>query len=167
MMTGGTFGIGSSILDARQDIQVAGAAWAAEPLAVRAAVLARAARDLARAEWLVRELEDATGRPAHEIWSAELLPTVDALRWLAREGRSALRPCRLPSSGLQWFFRPARHTLHWDPLGVVGVISPANSLLFLAVPQIAGALLGGNAVLWKPALIGTGIARAVLAPSSP
>lgn len=166
MMTiGGMFGTGSaaSVLGARQDVQLAGAAWAAEALTVRAAVLTRAARDLAHAEWLVQELERATGRPAHEIWSAELLPTVDALRWLARSGRAALRPRRLPGSGLQWFFRPARQTLHWDPLGVVGVISPANSLLFLAVPQIAGALLGGNAVLWKPALIGTGIARAVLA----
>jgi acyl-CoA reductase-like NAD-dependent aldehyde dehydrogenase len=46
---------------------------------------------------------------------------------------------------------------------VVGVITPSNSLLFLAVPQIAAALLGGNAVLWKPAPAGTTIARAVLA----
>ena len=165
-MTGeGTVETGSagSILDARRGVRLAGAAWAAEPLATRAAVLARAARDLASAEWLVQELEHATGCPAHEVWSAELLPTVDALQWLAKTGRAALRPRRLPGSGLQWFFRSVRHTLHWDPLGVVGVISPANSLLFLAVPQIAGALLSGNAVLWKPALIGTGIARAVLA----
>jgi acyl-CoA reductase-like NAD-dependent aldehyde dehydrogenase len=111
------FGTGSCVvLGARLDAQLAGAAWAAQSLAVRAAVLARAARDLARAEWLVQELEDATGRPAHEIWSAELLPTVDALRWLASAGRAALRPRRLPGSGLQWFFRPARHSF-WDRSG--------------------------------------------------
>jgi hypothetical protein len=70
MMTiGGMFGTGSaaSVLGAGQDVQLAGAAWAAEPLTVRAAVLTRAARDLAHAEWLVQELERATGRPAHEI----------------------------------------------------------------------------------------------------
>ena len=79
MMTiGGMFGTGSaaSVLGARQDAQLAGGAWAAEPLTVRAAVLTRAARDLAHAEWPVQELERATGRPAHEIRSAELLPTV-------------------------------------------------------------------------------------------
>jgi acyl-CoA reductase-like NAD-dependent aldehyde dehydrogenase len=104
MMTiGGMFGTGSaaSILDARQDIQLVGAAWAAEPLTVRAAVLVRAARDLAHAEWLVQELERATGRPAHEIWSAELLPTVDALRWLARSGRAGF-----PAPGFSGSFDP-------------------------------------------------------------
>jgi aldehyde dehydrogenase (NAD+) len=40
----------------------------------------------------------------------------------------------------------------------VGVVTPGNSLLFLAVPQIAAALLAGNAVLWKPAPLGGGLA---------
>lgn len=147
----------------REAAQRAGADWAAASLAVRGAVLARAARELAGAEWLVQMAARAAARPVHEVWSAELLPTVDALRWLADAGRSALRPRRLRSSSLQWFFQPARHELHWDALGVVGVISPGNSLLFVPLSQIAGALLGGNAVVWKPAPAGTAIALAVLA----
>jgi acyl-CoA reductase-like NAD-dependent aldehyde dehydrogenase len=139
----------------------AGPAWAATPLAARAAVLARAAQDLAAADWLAQAIARASGRPLDEVWSAEVLPTVDALRWLAGSGASALRPRRIPSSGLQWFFRPARHELSWEPFGVVGVVSPGNSLLFLAVPQIAGAILGGNAVLWKSAPAGAEVAIAV------
>jgi acyl-CoA reductase-like NAD-dependent aldehyde dehydrogenase len=96
----------------RDGLRRAGAAWAVEPLTARAAVLARAARELAHTPSLVQELTQATGRPAHEVWSAELLPTIDALRWLARAGRAALRPRRLRGSALQWFFRPARHELH-------------------------------------------------------
>jgi acyl-CoA reductase-like NAD-dependent aldehyde dehydrogenase len=142
--------------------RVAGSAWAARPLAGRAAVLRGAARELATADWLVDAIASAAARPVHEIWSAELLPTVDALRWLGRAGPAALRPRRLQGSRLQWYFRSARHELHWDPLGVIGVVSPGNSLLFLPVAQIAAALLGGNAVLWKPAPGGTAVALAVL-----
>jgi acyl-CoA reductase-like NAD-dependent aldehyde dehydrogenase len=54
--------------------------------------------------------------------------------------------------------------LTWDPFGVVGVITPGNAPLFLSVPQVAAALLAGNAVLWKPAPAGD--ALAVLAASA-
>jgi acyl-CoA reductase-like NAD-dependent aldehyde dehydrogenase len=142
--------------------RIAGAAWAARPLAERAATLRRAARELGTAAWLVDAIVSETARPVHEVWSAELLPTIDALHWLGNSGSAVLRTRRLPSSRLQWYFRSARHELHWDPLGVVGLVSPANSLLFLPVSQVGAALLGGNAVLWKPAPGATDIARAVL-----
>jgi hypothetical protein len=80
-------------------------AWAAESLTVRAALLTRAARDLAHAEWLVQELERATGRPAHEIWSAELLLTVDALRWRDRAGQRSGR-AGFPVPGFSGSFDP-------------------------------------------------------------
>jgi aldehyde dehydrogenase (NAD+) len=140
----------------------AGVEWAARSLPARGAVLRAAARELAMDERLVHTVASVGDRPLHEVWSAELLPTIDALRWLARAGPAALRPRRLPSSRLQWYFRSAQHELHWDPLGVVGLVSPANSPLFLPVSQVAAALLGGNAVLWKPAPGGTDLALAVL-----
>jgi acyl-CoA reductase-like NAD-dependent aldehyde dehydrogenase len=113
-------------------------------------------------EGLVQTVASAGDRPLHEIWSAEILPTIDALRWLGGSGVAALRPRRLPGSRLQWYFHSARHELRWDPLGVIGVVSPATSPVFLPVSQVAGALLGGNAVLWKPAPGGTDVAFAVL-----
>jgi aldehyde dehydrogenase (NAD+) len=140
----------------------AGADWAAWPPGARARVLARAARELAGAASLVERIARDTGRDAHEVWSAELLPAVDALRWLAGPGRRALRPRRLRASWLQWYVRPARHELRWEPFGVVGVVSPGNSVLFLATAQVAAALLGGNAVVWKPAPAGLSTARALL-----
>ena len=138
--------------------------WAATPLAARACVLALAATRLAvDAEALAAELRAADDRREDEVWSAEIVPTLEALRWLARDGARALRSRRLGRARLQWYFRATRHELHWEPRGVVGVITPSNSLLFLAVPQVAAALLAGNTVRWKPAPAGGAVARRVAA----
>jgi acyl-CoA reductase-like NAD-dependent aldehyde dehydrogenase len=136
--------------------------WAATSLDARARVLARVSTRLAAdAEALAAELRVADGRREDEVWSAEIVPTLEALRWLARDGARALRPRPLGRPRLQWYFRDTRHELHWEPRGVVGVITPSNSLLFLAVPQVAAALLAGNTVRWKPAPAGGAVARRV------
>jgi acyl-CoA reductase-like NAD-dependent aldehyde dehydrogenase len=139
--------------------RVAQPAWAATALARRAAVIEAAARELAGdARATVETVAAASGRPGAAVWSAELIPTLDALRWLARAGSRALAPHPLRRSPLQWYFRATRHTLHWEPHGVIGVVTPGNSVLFLALPQVAAALLAGNAVLWKPAAAGAALA---------
>jgi acyl-CoA reductase-like NAD-dependent aldehyde dehydrogenase len=139
-------------------------AWAGLDLDARARVLARAARLLAaEAEGAAALLTRLSGRPAVEAWSSEIVPTVDALRWLARRGAAALRPRRLPRSRLQWYFRPTRQRLAWEPYGLVAVVTPGNALLFLGATQVAAALLGGNAVVWKPAPRGTAMAQHVAA----
>ena len=136
--------------------------WAATPLAARAHVIERVAALLAGdAAALAAGLRGAGARLDADIWGAEIVPTLDALRWLARDGARALRPRPLGRSRLQWYFRATRHELHWAPRGVVGVITPSNSLLFLAVPQVAAALLAGNAVRWKPAPAGVAVARRI------
>ena len=136
--------------------------WAAMPLVARAHVLERSATLLAaEADAVAAELRRAGGRAEDELWGAEIVPTLEALRWLAREGARALQPRRLGRARLQWYFRATRHELHWEPRGVVGVITPANSLLFLAVPQVAAALLAGNAVRWKPAPAGAAVAHLI------
>ncbi len=94
--------------------------------------MARSATLLAaEADALAVELCAAGGRPEGEIWSAEIVPTLDALRWLARAGAEALQPRPLGRARLQWYFRATRHELHWEPRGVVGIVTPSNSL---AVP---------------------------------
>jgi acyl-CoA reductase-like NAD-dependent aldehyde dehydrogenase len=136
--------------------------WAAQPLAARAAVIDAAASLMAvEAEALASALAATSRRPAAEIWSSEIVPTIDALRWLARDGAKALRPKALSRAHLQWYFRAARHQLSFEPHGIVGIVTPSNSPLFLAVPQIAAALLAGNGVVWKPAPAGAAVAARV------
>jgi len=134
-------------------------AWAALPLAARARVIEATARILAdEGPRLASILSEPSGQPPAALWSAEILPTLDALRWLARDGARHLAPQRLRRSRLQWYVRATRHALTWDPFGVVGVITPGNAPLFLSVPQVAAALLAGNGALWKPAPVGDAVA---------
>jgi acyl-CoA reductase-like NAD-dependent aldehyde dehydrogenase len=133
--------------------------WAQLDAQERAWVMGRAARILAaEATPIAEAIRTGSGRSATEVWSAEIIPTLDALRWLARRGPRALGSQGLGRSWLQWYFRAERHRLHWEPYGVVGIVTPGNSLLFLAVPQVAAALMAGNAVIWKPAPAGTAVA---------
>lgn len=135
--------------------------WSAAGVGDRAARLRAATRLLAgEADALAAELM-AGGRSEAEAWSAEIVPTLDALRWVGARGPRALRPRTLRRSWLQWYARATRHQLVWEPYGVIGVVTPGNALLFLAVPQIAAALLAGNTVVWKPAPRGTAVACAV------
>ncbi|MFI9115981.1 aldehyde dehydrogenase family protein [Streptomyces venezuelae] len=118
-------------------------AWGALPAAARATVLRRAAAvlDGHRAEvarWLIREgggvrakAETEIADTVEELLQAAALPTRPHGQVLPAEpGRSSL----------------ARRV----PLGVVGVISPWNVPLLLALRSVAPALALGNAVLLKP-----------------
>jgi len=134
-------------------------AWATLPLAARARVIEATARMLAdEGPCLASILSEPSGQQPAALWSAEILPTLDALRWLARDGARHLAPQRLRRSRLQWYVHVTRHTLAWDPFGVVGVITPGNAPFFLSVPQVAAALLAGNGALWKPAPAGDAVA---------
>jgi acyl-CoA reductase-like NAD-dependent aldehyde dehydrogenase len=139
-------------------------AWAALPIAARARVIEATARLLADdGPVLAALLAEASGQPPAALWSAEILPTLDALRWLARDGARGLAPRSLRPSWLQWYVRSTRHTLAWDPFGVMGAITPGNAPLFLSVPQVAAGLLAGNGVLWKPAPSGEALAARAVA----
>jgi acyl-CoA reductase-like NAD-dependent aldehyde dehydrogenase len=143
--------------------RAAQAAWARAGLRARAAVIRDAARELAgEADRLARSIAEAQARPAADVWSAEIVPTLDAVRWLAGPGARHLRPRALRRSWLQWYFHATRHELLWEPHGVVGIVSPGNALLFLSVPQVAAALVAGNAVIWKPAPAGDAVAIAAV-----
>src|SRR4030042_690707 len=81
-------------------------AWAALPIAARARVMEATARLLAdEGPALASLLSEASGQAPAALWSAEILPTLDALRWLARDGARHLAPQPLRRSRLQWYVR--------------------------------------------------------------
>jgi succinate-semialdehyde dehydrogenase/glutarate-semialdehyde dehydrogenase len=95
------------------------------------------------------------GRPRAEVAALELLAAIDALVWIADEGAHALGGRRIPVSRSM---APARRAqIAYEPYGVVGVIGAGSAPFAQPLGQIAGALLAGNAVVYKPA------ARACLA----
>jgi acyl-CoA reductase-like NAD-dependent aldehyde dehydrogenase len=109
------------------------------------------------AELLGRE----QGRPRAEVMTLELLPAIDALIWIAEEGGSILGRQKVKVHRSLSLTKRAR-IVH-EPYGVVGVIGAGSAPFAQPLGQIAGALLAGNGVTFKPArracLAGERIAR--------
>src|SRR5436305_5359739 len=104
---------------------------------------------------LARVISREQGRPQAEVAALELLPAIDALLWIAEEGAAVLGPRAVQSSRTLALARRAR--IAYEPYGVVAVIGAGSAPFAQPLGQIAGALLAGNGVIFKPA------ARACLA----
>lgn len=86
-------------------------------------------------------------RASQETRFGDLFPSVTAIDYLQRHIATWMRPER---RGVAWYFRPGRARVLYQPLGVVGIISPWNYPIFLAFPPMAAALAAGNRVMLKP-----------------
>jgi len=124
--------------------------WAQLSLDDRARYMRRAA------DVLLDELDDLAqlltaeqGKPLVESYTMELLPTVDALRWVAGAGQDILAPERVPFP--QAFLKTKRARFVYEPIGVVGVIAPWNYPWSIPFGEVAIALMAGNGVVLKPA----------------
>jgi len=91
--------------------------------------------------------QDFGGRSSHETRLAELYivaaEIADSRRHLARW----MRPQRVATP---IHLTPGRARIERQPVGVVGVISPWNYPVQLALAPVAGAIAAGNRVLLKP-----------------
>jgi acyl-CoA reductase-like NAD-dependent aldehyde dehydrogenase len=110
---------------------------------------------------LCESLAREQGRPRAEVAALELLAAIDALQWIAEEGAGELGGRRVRVSRSM---APARRAhIAYEPYGVVGVIGAGSAPFAQPLGQIAGALLAGNGVVYKPAaracLAGEQIAR--------
>jgi succinate-semialdehyde dehydrogenase/glutarate-semialdehyde dehydrogenase len=137
--------------------------WAQLPLGDRARYLERAAQVVIDEGDEIRDLiVREQGKPRNEAFSMEVLPSIDALHWIASAGPEILAEERLPLH--QLYLRSKRGALVYEPHGVVAVISPWNYPWSIPLGQIAMALMAGNGVVLKPAsltpLVGQRIARA-------
>lgn len=123
--------------------------WAELPPAARGRFLRRAAQVIIDSlEELAVLLAREQGRPRTEAVTMELYPSVDALHWLADHGPRLLRDERARDP--QVVLLPKRHRVVLEPLGVVGVIAPAERPWATPLGQVATALMAGNAVVLKP-----------------
>ena len=141
------------------ELRAAGVAWARQPVPARLAVLTRARRLLAhRAETLA----NTVARPAADTLVAEVLPLLEAARFLERRAEALLRTRRLRGGRPIWLLG-VRSWIARKPLGAVLILAPGNYPLFLPGAQTFQALAAGNAVAWKPAPGGDAAAAAVAA----
>jgi acyl-CoA reductase-like NAD-dependent aldehyde dehydrogenase len=123
--------------------------WAARPVKERAAILRRAVDVvISHQEEIVKTVQDETGKPRVEALAVEILPTCDFVNYWCRRAAKDLADERV---GLHGYLKPFKKLiLHYQPLGVVGVITPWNGPFVLSMNPVVQALLAGNAVLLKP-----------------
>jgi succinate-semialdehyde dehydrogenase/glutarate-semialdehyde dehydrogenase len=123
--------------------------WGELTLADRGRYLERTAEILAGdLEEVARLLTAEQGKPITESHTMEVVPTIDALRWIAAEGPQILAEQQVKMGGGLFFGKKAK--LAFEPLGVVAVIAPWNYPWSIPFGEIAIALMAGNGVVLKP-----------------
>ena len=121
-------------------------AWGTLPVRARARLLKRARREMVRVRAEILDLlERETGKARFDV-VGELMGICMDLGYLARRAPRWLAPRRVSTRPL--FGK--RGLVLCKPRGVVGIISPWNAPLNLALGDAIPALLAGNAVLIKP-----------------
>lgn len=133
--------------------------WASRPLKERLAILRRTRHSLAcRSKEITQAISSTLHRSAADTLVAELLPLLDAMRFLERRAHHILAPRKLTKGRPLWL-TGVQAEVQRVPLGHILVIGPSNFPLFLPGAQIMQALMAGNAATWKP---GTGGERIAL-----
>jgi len=95
------------------------------------------------ADTVVRE----SGKPRVEAKFADIFVALDTAAYFAKHGPALLRPEAVPHHNSAAKVKSG--SLHFEPLGVLAVISSWNYPLAIPLSQIIPALAAGNAVLCK------------------
>ena len=102
----------------------------------------------AQADALVAAMSADFGhRAAHESETYDISGAISDIRHDLRHVARWMRPRRYPVRGYMW---PGRAAVLPTPLGVVGVLSPWNFPVYLALSPLSAAVAAGNRVLLKP-----------------
>ncbi len=119
------------------------------PLAERRADLENVAHAIARSAGALEAAisADFGNRSRHETALAEIFPAQATIRHALRNLARWMRPKRV-SVGLE--LMPATARILYQPVGVVGIISPWNYPFNLAIVPLVAALAAGNRVMLKP-----------------
>jgi acyl-CoA reductase-like NAD-dependent aldehyde dehydrogenase len=157
------FGDYTMLLDSMRHAQKA---WAATHIRERLRML-RAVRHAIAAEAgavaasVPRNIPGALHRTNADTLMVEVLPLLEAIRFLEREAEWILRPQQMSTLSRPFWLGGVTTEIQRAPLGIVLIIGPANYPLFLPAAQALQALAAGNAVLWKPAPGGEEAARVI------
>ncbi|MET0252734.1 MAG: aldehyde dehydrogenase family protein, partial [Terrimicrobiaceae bacterium] len=126
--------------------------WAALPVSDRLDFVRRFREVVAEdAEAFADAAARSAGRTVAEKLVSEVLPLVDACRWLERRAERVLSTRLCGRSGRPLWLHGVSFEVQRKPFGTVLVIGPGNDPLFLPAVQALHALTAGNAVLLKPA----------------
>lgn len=97
-------------------------------------------------------VEADVARPPAEVIGSDVLPLVEACRFLEKHARAILKPRNVKNAPL--FLLGQKDIVHRRPYGTVGIIGTWNYPILLNGVQLLQALVAGNGVLWKPSELG-------------
>jgi succinate-semialdehyde dehydrogenase/glutarate-semialdehyde dehydrogenase len=124
--------------------------WAQMSFADRARYVRRAVDVIIeRKDEIARLITAEQGKVLTEAYSMEVLSSVDGLAWTADNAAKILSDEKIRTD--QLFLKTRKMKFRYQPIGVIGVISPWNYPWLLAIDEIATALMAGNGVIFKPA----------------
>ena len=113
----------------------------ADLLKLKNAILAR------RSEYEAAVDADFGHRPAHETAIMEVLPTVQGIDYFRKNLGRWMRP---RGRRVAMHLRPGSAKVLYQPLGVVGIVSPWNFPVGLSLMPLATAIAAGNRAMIKP-----------------
>ncbi|MBM3462525.1 MAG: aldehyde dehydrogenase [Armatimonadetes bacterium] len=123
--------------------------WGERPFAERAEMLVRA-RDilLGRAEEIAQLIAREQGKPCTEAVTAEVISSLDCLKWCAAEAEQFLQ--ELPISHALPFMADKRSRCIVQPMGVTSILSAWNYPFAIPMCQAAMCVAVGNAAIFRP-----------------
>lgn len=139
--------VGTDVDRAVHNARVAAEVWSSAGYAFRRRAMLNWAREIVtRSSELVSAIGSENGKPADDAYM-ELVIAVEHIAWAARNAERVLRSRKARSGVLMANFSAS---VHHEPYGVVGIISPWNYPLFAPIAAMASALAAGNTVVLKP-----------------
>ncbi len=136
--------------------------WVSASIEERVRVVRSARQQMAlRTEDFAAAISSDLARTKADTLVTELLPLLDACKFLERNAPRLLAPRRLGHKGRPLWLSGVVAEIHREPLGQVLVIGPSNYPLFLPGVQTIQALVAGNTVTWKPGAGGGAVAKLV------
>ena len=90
--------------------------------------------------------KDFSSRSKDETLIAEILTSVESINMAIKKTRTWMKPSKR-SVGI--LFAPAKNEVHYQPLGVIGIIVPWNYPIVLALGPLVAALAAGNRAMIK------------------
>jgi succinate-semialdehyde dehydrogenase/glutarate-semialdehyde dehydrogenase len=100
------------------------------------------------ADEIARLISKEVGKPLSEAYSAEITGVLDTCVWLSKTAPELLGPTRIKLSNP--LARSKECYLNYEPLGVIGIISPWNFPFSIPMSSILAAVAVGNTVVLKP-----------------
>jgi acyl-CoA reductase-like NAD-dependent aldehyde dehydrogenase len=123
--------------------------WASLSFKERGRVILKAREIvLADTEEIALIISRETGKPLAEAVSMEIVPTLDLMHYFAHQTEKLLRPQTIDIGQYGLMGRSSK--IVYQPLGVIGIISPWNFPWATPLDEIVMALMAGNSVVLKP-----------------